>query len=243
MVKRIDYSGRRFAHLKVIKFSKDVPSGHTTLWKCRCDCGVSVDVRANNLVSGNTTSCGCEHGIFIDNPITHEQLKKLVRYNKITGLFCRRIDGKHCKAGDVIGNLDESNGYVRLTVEGQKFWAHRLAWFYVKGEWPEFQVDHWDRNRSNNRWKNLRSATQTQNNGNGPIPKTNTSGFKGVTFDSRINMFVAQIGFEGKNYRLGLYDNPEEAGARYDVDAVRLFGEFARTNACLRGGQKTRGGG
>lgn len=56
-MKRLKINGQRFGRLKVIEFM-GINSGHTK-WQCRCDCGNTVIVSANNLKSGNTKSCGC----------------------------------------------------------------------------------------------------------------------------------------------------------------------------------------
>lgn len=230
MLFRANLTGQIFGHLTVVRFDKPLPSGHTALWRCRCSCGKEVSIRANNLVSGNSESCGCQHGLPVDYPIKHSQLLALVKYQPRTGKFIRTMPGRHCATGDVLGSLDKSNGYVRVTIEGKKYWAHRLAWFYTLGAWPEKQIDHKDTNRANNKWSNLRIATQTQNNGNCVLPKTNTSGFKGVSFDTRRKCFVAQIGHQGKNHYLGRFIKAEDAALKYDKAANSFFGEYARTN-------------
>ncbi len=56
--KRINLEGMRFGKLTVMEFHGR-QMGHS-LWLCRCDCGGEAIVRANNLRSGNSTSCGCE---------------------------------------------------------------------------------------------------------------------------------------------------------------------------------------
>lgn len=52
--------GRRFGRLVVQHFIRYVDRGaYISLWKCVCDCGNIVDVRASALYTGNTKSCGC----------------------------------------------------------------------------------------------------------------------------------------------------------------------------------------
>lgn len=59
---KIDLTGQRFWRLTVIAIAPPCtePSGRkATMWHCRCDCGVCKTVRAGDIRSGRTTSCGC----------------------------------------------------------------------------------------------------------------------------------------------------------------------------------------
>ena len=53
-----DITGRRFGRLEVIALDHKNESGEM-FWKCRCDCGNETVVKRGNLISGNTSSCGC----------------------------------------------------------------------------------------------------------------------------------------------------------------------------------------
>ncbi len=89
-------------------------------------------------------------------------------------------------------------------------------------------IDHINHNSLDNRKKNLRIATCSQNSANRRPEKNNTSKYKGVTRNS--GRWLAQIQTKGKNHNLGRYDIEEEAAKAYDSAALRLFGEFAFTN-------------
>ena len=89
------------------------------------------------------------------------------------------------------------------------------------------QVDHWDRRTRNNRRRNLRPATRSQNGANRIAYKNNKSGYKGVYL--RNGRYCARIQINKKSYWLGQYDTAVEAAAAYDW-AARDFGEFARFN-------------
>ena len=58
MGKYKDLTGQKFGRLTVLEFAGKTDSG-IVQWRCRCDCGKEVFARRNNLVSGNTNSCGC----------------------------------------------------------------------------------------------------------------------------------------------------------------------------------------
>lgn len=89
-------------------------------------------------------------------------------------------------------------------------------------------VDHRDRNGLNNTRKNLRIATDPQNQGNARKRADNTSGFKGVTFHPQLKRWWARIWFGGKRHSLGTHHSPEEAHIAYCAAATRLHKEFAR---------------
>jgi hypothetical protein len=71
-------------------------------------------------------------------------------------------------------------GYITIRVIYKSYLAHRLAWLYVHGEWPENLIDHINNNRSDNRICNLRKATKTENNRNTLRGSKNKSGVKSV---------------------------------------------------------------
>lgn len=87
-------------------------------------------------------------------------------------------------------------------------------------------VDHANNDPLDNRRENLRYATPSQTRANSKIPSDNTSGYKGVVKHGK--KWRAQIRADGKNYYLGLFDDPAVAGAIYEQAAIDFFGEYAR---------------
>jgi hypothetical protein len=146
-----------------------------------------------------------------------EELKKVLHYDPDTGVFtwvALRRGGRKNNPGTVAGSK-ESRGYIRIRYKGTLYWAHRLAWFYMCGEWPK-QLDHIDEIKSNNRWGNLRLATHSENGQNRSHGQSNNkSGFQGVSWHSIGSRWCAQIHILGKHISLGLYDTPEEAHEAY----------------------------
>jgi hypothetical protein len=98
----------------------------------------------------------------------------------------------------------------------------------MKGEWGRPLVAHRDGDPFNNRWRNLRLSSHSNNVANQSRKQSNTSGFKGVTLDRRRGTWMAQIKKDGRQYWLGRFATPEEAHAAYVAKARELFGEFAR---------------
>ena len=147
-----------------------------------------------------------------------------------TGIFMWLVDvGKKRLVGFRAGSLAK-NGYWVITLYGKKYYGHRLAWFYVHGEWPQFEIDHRQPPKSDNRLSNLRPATHSQNLCHQGLKAHSTTGIKGVYFDKRAEAFVARLTTSKQTLWLGQFPNKEEAGAAYDIAAIKHHGEFAITN-------------
>lgn len=160
--------------------------------------------------------------------LSHARVLELLEYRPDEGVFRWRVNRRpRVKAGDVAG-CDNGNGYVVITIDRHRCYAHRLAWFYVHGEWPVEEIDHISGNPSDNRLCNLRLATSGQNKANSGLPRHNTSGFKGVSYDKRDRRWYAYISLSNRKKHLGVFDTPEEAHAVYAEAARRHRGEFAR---------------
>lgn len=159
--------------------------------------------------------------------LTHDRLIQVMEYDAKTGLFRWKIKLGKGHVGEVAGSPDNV-GYIRIMIDGERFLAHRLAWFYVRREWPKHQIDHINVNNSDNRYENLREATQQQNQANRGLQRNNSTGYKGVSFNKRQNKFFARIKINNKLIHLGSYENAEEAHQAYAVAANDRFGDFAR---------------
>lgn len=101
-----------------------------------------------------------------------------VKYDPETGEFWR-LGGR--RAGER-ADVAAANGYRRVYVCGRPIPAHRLAWMLMTGAEPTGLVDHRNRDRSDNRWLNLRDVPHVVNAHNTDLPATNTTGYKGVQF-------------------------------------------------------------
>jgi len=156
--------------------------------------------------------------------ITQERLIELLRYNSCTGDFVRikQISNAH-PCGGKVGSYSE--GYLRISIDGKSYLAHRLAWLYMTGKWPENEIDHININRRDNRWCNLRRATHGQNQQN--QKGWGASGIKGVHWRACDSKWCARIGTNGRKF-LGYFHTKEAAHAAYVEAAKRLHGEFAR---------------
>ena len=94
----------------------------------------------------------------------------------------------------------------------------------------EKMVDHKNGDKLDNRRENLRIVDNQGNQANSKIPKNNTSGYKGVTWDKYRSKWIAQIMVNHRHRYLGRFDNITDAVSAYDSAALLLFGECAYTN-------------
>mgnify|MGYP003419948962 CR=1 FL=1 len=155
-----------------------------------------------------------------------DELKNCLRYEPDTGRFIWASaitkSVKKCLIGQEAGVLHHS-GYVYINIMGKKYAAHRLAWFFVHGEFPQGFLDHINRNKSDNRISNLRKATRSQNSAN--MRGRSNTGFKGV--QKTQGKYTARIRYNYKLRHIGVYATAEEASEAYQKEAKKLFGDFA----------------
>lgn len=160
--------------------------------------------------------------------ISHKELLRLLSYSGETGIFIWLQDRNfgQFQAGSRAGHRCNSLNYRAVKIFGRTYKEHRLAWFYIHGEWPPEMVDHVDGDPTNNKIANLRLATRKQNAANRKVDRKHSVGLKGVSRSG--NRFYAKIYFEEKLRALGGYATAEEAHAAYCMAAKKLRGEFAR---------------
>ena len=154
--------------------------------------------------------------------LTQQDLKKRLVYDEDCGEFRWIHPSTKLPAGRVT-NSKNVYGYIQINIEGHVFLAHRLAWLYVYGVWPKTQLDHIDRDRTNNAINNLREVSHKQNAENAKMRVDNTSGFRGVTYRPSSNKWIAQIQSDGRNYYLGSFSTPNEASDAYENARNTLF--------------------
>lgn len=165
--------------------------------------------------------------------LTQERLKEVLDYNPISGAWTwlyrpsatPQWNGRF--AGKPAGGIDPDTEYLRIRIDDVLYYAHRLAFLYMTGSWPQNESDHENLNRADCRWENLRDSTHVQNNCNKIKRSDNTSGFKGVWRNK--SSWVAEATVNGVRYRKWGFKSPEEAHAAYDAIVREHAGEFARS--------------
>ena len=159
---------------------------------------------------------------------SQEELLRLFTYSVITGELRWKVSPSQCvKAGDIAGTLHHK-GYVNVSIAGTKYQAHRLIWRLLTGDdLTLMQIDHLNRDKSDNSWHNLRLATHSQNQCN-TKPRSNQFGATGVCRTGRCTGYQARISYLGRKYSLGVFPTIEEAHNAYCRAAADLHGEFAQ---------------
>lgn len=138
-------------------------------------------------------------------------LHELFCYSLQTGVFTRRTTtSSNAKRGDEAGSVN-GQGYLVVRIAGKKYYAHRLAFLYVTGEWPPETVDHIDGDPSNNSWGNLRLVSHAENHKNQKRHSNNTSGVAGVHWHKASGKWQAYIRVNGKQKHLGSFDDKAAA--------------------------------
>jgi hypothetical protein len=152
--------------------------------------------------------------------ITQAELKRQLSYSPATGIFHWLVEknshGGKIHPGQTAGHLKD-NGYIIIGVNGRIYRAHRLAWLYMTGEWPTDMIDHRNRVRSDNRWKNLRVSSASLNGQNMlKAHSDSATGLLGVCYHKQTGKYVAGIKAPGKERKyLGLFSDPTLAHRVY----------------------------
>lgn len=141
-----------------------------------------------------------------------------------------RSDGKpnnRVRIGEIAGCIDPSTGYRKLGFMGRNWYAHRIAWLLQTGEFPE-TIDHVNGDVHDNRWVNLRAATQGENTRNQRIRPNNTSGHVGVSWCRRDGRWYAYIRVDKRSISLGRYDTIDDAILARRNGELKYHGSFSR---------------
>lgn len=121
-------------------------------------------------------------------------------------------------------------GYLRGNIFGRSVMAHRAAFCLMTGRWPKSQIDHINGDRADNRWVNLREATNRQNQHNQASAKGSSSRFVGVSQCRESGRWAAYICPDGTKVHLGNFLLEEDAARARDAAAKDMFGAYARLN-------------
>lgn len=231
-----DLTGQRFGRLTVIERVEDYvsPKGcHAVQWLCKCDCGNEVVALGSNLKKCSTISCGCfrknpniilrrkhniydltgEYGIGYTSNTNEPFYFDLEDYDKIKDYCWYQSD-----SGYILATLKKVDGKQKRI---------RLHNFLM----GEFNIDHRNNNKADNRKFNLRKATVSQNIMNRTIKSNNTSGCTGVYWNKQKNKWTAKIIVNKKQIYLGFFDKFEDAVKARKEAEDKYFGEFSYDNS------------
>lgn len=192
-----DLTGRRFGHLTVLGKTERRSANRNILWRCQCDCGSTVEVARDKLLSGGCTSCGCGK-----QPPLKDWVGKRFGLLTVTG-YAGKEKGCHlwqcrCDCGKSL-SVRQSNLQNGQTSCGCTH-SQRPGLHFVDGTFVE--------------------SIQS-----GRLSIANTSGVRGVYFNKKRGKWIAQIMFKGKCYYLGGYDKLDEA-AKARARGEEMFDNF-----------------
>jgi hypothetical protein len=161
--------------------------------------------------------------------LTQAELKEQLHYNPDTGLFTRLISNSNrVKIGCIAGGMDKKTGYIRIVVNRKMYYAHRLAFLFMEGNFPQNLVDHANGIPYDNRWLNISHASRAENQRNIGLRIDNKSGFRGVSYYKSRGKYEAYCNTDGKRTKLGYYDTAEAASDAYKAFAKSNYGQFYR---------------
>jgi len=156
--------------------------------------------------------------------ITQERLKELFKYDN--GNLIWDVNKGVARKGKVAGSLNKYHKYIEVGIDGKLYGAHRLVFLFHHGYLPK-QIDHRNRNKSDNRIDNLRICTTSQNQCNREKKKSTTSKYKGVCWNTKMKLWGVDICVNENRMKLGYFWDEETAAQVVRVARVKLHGEFA----------------
>jgi len=160
--------------------------------------------------------------------LTHQRLRELLDYDPETGVFTWRVNrrGRFARVGAVAGT-PRKDGRLQISVDGTIYDAGPLAFLWMTGRWPARLIDHKNGDPSDDRWRNLREATYSQNGANS-FDRISEVPFKGVVIEKRTGRYCARIKVNYKMINLGTFETAADAHVAYIAAARKYFGAFAR---------------
>ena|SRR6266436_2436775 len=157
--------------------------------------------------------------------LTADLAHQIWNYDPDTGHFFHKKAPRYgITIGDRAGHFNGK--YMMLRFKGREYKCARVAWLMMTGKWPEHQIDHINGGRLDDRFENLREATNAQNCRNRGVRSNNLTGVKGVA-TSRYG-YTSTITANGRKRYLGYFPSIDAAKVAYDAAANELHGDFAR---------------
>ena len=225
----IDLTGQKFGRLTVIRKAENPSEAHIK-WLCECECGNFITTRGTSLRSGITKSCGC---------LVSDKIREWNKANKKCNVYDLTGDygigyasntnepfyfdlEDYDKIKDYYWSAN-TDGYMYSTCDDEYILMHRLI---IDENNPEMQVDHFNRNRKDNRKENLKSVTPQHNNWNRGMNQNNKSGVTGVRWNKKAEKWIAYI----MRKHLGTFNSFEDAVKARKRAEQKYFGEYSYNN-------------
>jgi hypothetical protein len=150
------------------------------------------------------------------------EARKKYKYDEKTGNFYWAIKPKNGNKsiGDLAGSID-SNGYLTLRVFNKIIKAHRLAWAFCYGNFPNKVIDHINHIKTDNRIHNLRDVSNAENLHNPRGSQINNK-LNLLNIRKKQNKYVVQINKAQKRFHIGVYKTINDALRARDISRILL---------------------
>jgi hypothetical protein len=215
-----DIIGKKFGKLTAIKQLEERTSNKSILWLCKCDCGNMHKTVYAHLKRGH--SCGCIRKEIINSiKNKYEDCGEYYKgtTNKGFEFFIDKDDFE--KVAKYSWSLDKDGYLLAMGKRNINLRMHKII-LPSEGKY----IDHINHNVRDNRKCNLRICTVSQNGMNKITAKNNTSGVKGVSWDNGRSRWIAGIGVNYKQIRLGYFKNIKDAIKAREEAEIKYFGEY-----------------
>jgi len=150
---------------------------------------------------------------------------RVLHYSPATGCFTNMKKPPRGRDSLIAGS-EHRTGYWQVSVKGRLYLAHRLAWLFHYGKWPDHSIDHINGDKQDNRICNLRDVPQHINaqNRRKVFANKKSAAPLGVTLVKKTGKWEAQIKVNNRSVSLGKFSDMHEAHAAY-VQAKRELHE------------------
>lgn len=139
--------------------------------------------------------------------LTQNRLRQVLNYDPETGVF-RFAKGR--RKGQTVGTVHDARGFLKVSIDGQSHLLHRLAWLWMTGAMPRWNVEHINGDHGDNRWANLREGERSQKR-QYRAPRREPTASRGV-WKVAIS-FEALVAVQGVTINLGAFETMDEAAA------------------------------
>ena len=154
-----------------------------------------------------------------------EELHELFEYRN-GALYWKTTKSGMAKAGSQAGCVN-GRGYLVVGINFKKYLVHRIIWA-MHGNDPAVMLDHINGDTADNRIENLRAATYESNNCNARLSKRNTSGYKGVSWNSTAKKWFGTVQHQHKIYKTPAFDCKHKCAEAVKALRCELHGDFTR---------------
>jgi len=137
--------------------------------------------------------------------LPQKRLREILTYDPVTGIFSF---ARGRRKGKIAGTAHDTRGFLKVQIDNERHLLHRLAWLWMTGTMPRWDVEHINGDHSDNRWANLREGNRPQKTAH-RAPWREPTDMPGVWQVG--DRFEAMAEVEGIMINFGAFDTQEAA--------------------------------